>query len=108
MIPLWLGGVVPVDFIAALKIFWFGNVNALFGGHLVTDALVELAIAFILIWGITFGAIISLRRGKWISILGTYVILNRLLCGKIEGNSIEKGMEIRYGSSHHTGSFAPV
>src|SRR5438270_13570184 len=75
MIPLWLGGVVPVDFIAALKIFWFGNVYALFGGHLVTDALVELAIGFILTWGITFGAIISLRRDKWISSLRTSVKL---------------------------------
>ena len=77
-IPLLIGGAASVGFIAALKIFWFGNVNALFGGHLLTDALVELAIAFILIWGIIFGAIISLRYGKWISILGSYVKLTLL------------------------------
>jgi amino acid transporter len=77
-IPLLLGGAIPVGIIAALKIFWFGNANVLFGGHLVTDALIELAIAFVLIWGITCGAIISLRRGKWISILGTYVKLTLL------------------------------
>ncbi len=70
--PLLIGGSVAVNLIAALKIFWFGTINYLFGGHPMTDALVELAIAFVLIWGITFGAIISLRLGKWISIVGTY------------------------------------
>lgn len=64
--------------IAALKIFWFGGVNTLFGGSRATDALVELAIAFVLICGITCGAMISLRRGKWISIAGTYVKLTLL------------------------------
>jgi glutamate:GABA antiporter len=77
-IPLLMGGAVPVGMIAALKIFWFGNANSLFGGQLVTDALVGLAIAFVFICGITFGAIISLRHGKWISIIGTYVKLTLL------------------------------
>ena len=38
-------------------------------------ALVELALAFLFIWGITFGAIISLRHGKWISTIGFFVKL---------------------------------
>ena len=49
--------------------------NLLFGGHLVTDVLVELALAFLFIWGITVGAIISLRHGKWISTVGFFVKL---------------------------------
>ena len=74
-IPLLMGGSAAVGIIAAIKIFWFGNANFLFGGHVVTDVLVELALAFLFIWGITFGAIISLRRGKWISTVGFFVKL---------------------------------
>jgi len=70
--PILIGGSVALNIIAALKIYWFGNINYLFGGSRVTDALVELAIAFVVIWGISFGAIISLHIGKWISIIGTY------------------------------------
>ena len=77
-VPLLIGGSSAVIMIAALKIFWFGNVNYLFGGHLVTDALVELAMAFVWTWGITFGAIIPLRRGKWISTVGFFVKLTPL------------------------------
>ena len=40
-----------------------------------TDVLVELALAFVFIWGITVGAIISLRHGKWISTVGFFVKL---------------------------------
>ena len=40
-----------------------------------TDVLVELAFALLFIWGITFGAIISLRHGKWISTVGFFVKL---------------------------------
>ena len=61
--------------IAAFKIFWFGSSAYLFGGHLVTDVLVDLALALLFIWGITFGAIISLRSGKWISTVGFFVKL---------------------------------
>src|SRR5215469_9574867 len=78
-IPLLIGGSAAVITIAALKIFWFGNANFLFGGHLLTDALVELALAFLFIWGITFGAIISLCRGKWISTVGFFVKLTLLI-----------------------------
>jgi glutamate:GABA antiporter len=72
-IPLLLGGAFAVGIIAALKTFWFGSTNYLFGGQVVTDAFVEMMIAFVLICGITFGALISLRQGKWIPIVGSYV-----------------------------------
>ena len=61
--------------IASLKIFWFGSANFLFGGHRLSDLLVELALALAFIWGITYGAIISLRNGKWISTVGFFVKL---------------------------------
>jgi len=74
-VPLLMGGSAAVIMIAALKIFWFGSANFLFGGHLLSDLLVELALALVFIWGITFGAIISLRHGKWISTVGFFVKL---------------------------------
>ena len=74
-VPLLIGGSAAVIMIAALKIFWFGNANVLFGNYVVTDVLVELTLAFLFIWGITFGAIISLRHGKWISTVGFFVKL---------------------------------
>ena len=77
-VPLLMGGSAAVIMIAAIKIFWFDNANVLFGGHVVTDVLVELALAFIFIWGITISAIISLRYGKWISTVGFFVKLSLL------------------------------
>ncbi len=74
-IPLLVGGSFAVIMIAALKIFWFGSATYLFGGHPVTDVLIELALAFVFIWGITVGAIISLRHGKWIPTVGFFVKL---------------------------------
>jgi len=74
-VPLLIGGSAAVIMIAALKIFWFGDANFLFGSNVVTDVLVELAFALLFIWGITFGAIISLRHGKWISTVGFFVKL---------------------------------
>src|SRR6266702_7851439 len=74
-VPLLIGGSAAVIMIAALKIFWFGDANVLFGSYVVTDVLVELAFALLFIWGITFGAIISLRHGKWISTVGFFVKL---------------------------------
>jgi amino acid transporter len=74
-IPLLMGGSAAVGIIAAIKIFWFGDANFLFGNDVVTDVLVELAFALLFIWCITFGAIISLRRGKWISTVGFFVKL---------------------------------
>jgi amino acid transporter len=77
-IPLLMGGSVAVGMIAALKIFWFGSATYLFGGHLVTDVLIELALAIIFVWGITGSAIIALRHGKWISTVGFFVKLTLL------------------------------
>jgi amino acid transporter len=74
-VPLLIGGSTAVIMIVALKIFWFGDANFLFGSDVVTDVLVELAFALLFIWGITFGAIISLRHGKWISTVGFFVKL---------------------------------
>ncbi len=74
-VPLLLGGSSAVIMIAALKIFWFGSAAYVFGGHPATDVLVELVLAFVFIWGITIGAIISLRQGKWISTVGFFVKL---------------------------------
>jgi glutamate:GABA antiporter len=74
-IPLLMGGSSAVIMIAALKIFWFGSATFFFGGNQVIDMFVELAIALLFIWGITFGAIISLRYGKWISTVGFFVKL---------------------------------
>src|SRR5438874_4842603 len=44
-VPLLIGGSTAVIMIAALKIFWFGDANVLFGSDVVTDVLVELALA---------------------------------------------------------------
>ena len=70
-----MGGSGAVGIIAALKIFWFGSITYLFGGHLLPDVLVELVLAFVFIWGIALGAIISLRHSKWISTVGFFVKL---------------------------------
>ena len=78
-VPLLIGGASVVGILAALKTFWFGNTNYLFGGQVATDALVEMGIAFVLICGITFGAIISLRRGKWIATVGSFCKITLLL-----------------------------
>jgi glutamate:GABA antiporter len=78
-VPLLIGGVTVVGIIAALKTFWFGNTNYLFGGQVATDAFVEMGIAFVLICSITFGSIISLRRGKWISTVGSFCKITLLL-----------------------------
>jgi glutamate:GABA antiporter len=78
-VPLLIGGATVVGIIAVLKTFWFGNTNYLFGGQVLPDALAEIVIAFTIICGITFGAIISLRRGKWISTVGSYCKITLLL-----------------------------
>jgi amino acid transporter len=73
--PLWVGGTLSVTAIAAIKIFWFGDPNYLFGGSNVANAIVEILIALIFIWGTTWCAIMSLRFGKWLSVFGSYVKL---------------------------------
>ena len=70
--PLWLGGLLSVTAIGAIKTFWFRSPNYMFGGNTTVDAIVQIAIALIFIWGTTWCAIMSLRFGKWLAILGSY------------------------------------
>ena len=51
------------------------SLNYKFGGSNVSDAIVEMVIALVFIWGTTWCAIMSLRFGKWLSVFGSYVKL---------------------------------
>jgi glutamate:GABA antiporter len=73
--PLWVGGTLSVTAIAAIKTFWFLNPNYVIGGSKITDAIVEMIIALLFIWGTTWCAIMSLHFGKWLSVFGSYVKL---------------------------------
>jgi glutamate:GABA antiporter len=73
--PLWVGGSLAVGAIAAIKLFWFGSLTYKFGGSTTIDAIVEMVIALIFIWGVTWSAIMSLKFGKWLSVFGSYVKL---------------------------------
>jgi amino acid transporter len=73
--PLWVGGTLSVTAIIAIKTFWFGNPNYQFGGSTIANAIVEMAIALIFIWGTTWCAIMSLKFGKRLSVYGSYVKL---------------------------------
>jgi len=73
--PLWVGGTLSVTAIAAIKTFWFLNPNYLIGGNKISDAIVEMVIALLFIWGTTWCAIMSLRFGKWLSVFGSYIKL---------------------------------
>ena len=77
--PLWVGGTLSVGAIAAIKTFWFQNPNFQFGGSTTVDAIVEIAIALLFIWGTTWCAIMSLRFGKWLSVFGSYIKLALLV-----------------------------
>ncbi len=73
--PLWVGGTLAVTAIIAIKTFWFGSPGFKFGGNNVTDAIVEIVIALLFIWGTTWCAIMSLHFGKWLSVFGSYIKL---------------------------------
>ena len=73
--PLWVGGSLAVGAIAAIKLFWFGSLSYTFGGTTTVDAIVEILIALVFIWGVTWSAILSLKFGKWLSVFGSYVKL---------------------------------
>lgn len=73
--PLWVGGSLSVAAIAAIKLFWFGSLSYKFGGSNGIDAVVEMAIALVFIWGTTWCAIMSLKFGKWLSVFGSYIKL---------------------------------
>lgn len=68
--PLWVGGTLSVTAIAAIRIFWF-NGNA-FSGNPTVNAGVEILLALVFIWGVTWSAIMSLHVGKWLSVFGSY------------------------------------
>src|SRR6266566_4085688 len=76
--PLWIAGTLSVGAIAAIKTFWFGSTSYQFGGTKVSDAIIEIVIAVLFIWGTTWCAIMSLRFGKWLSVFGSYVKLTLL------------------------------
>src|SRR5438876_4735399 len=76
--PLWLGGTLAVGAIAAIKLLWFGSLNFQFGGNATTDAIVEILIALVFVWGTIWFAILSLRVGKYISVFGSYLKLGLL------------------------------
>ena len=71
--PLWIGGTLSVTAIAAIKTFWFNNPNVVWGGSPAIDALCEMLVALIFIWGTIWCAITSLRIGKWLAVIGSYV-----------------------------------
>jgi len=73
--PLWVGGTLSVTAIAAIKTFWFGNPNIVWGGSPLVNAICEMLVALVFIWGTTWCAITSLRFGKWLSVFGSYVKL---------------------------------
>jgi amino acid transporter len=73
--PLWIAGTLSVGAIAAIKTFWFGSTSYLIGGSKVSDAIIEMVIALLFIWGTTWCAIMSLRFGKYLSVFGSYVKL---------------------------------
>jgi glutamate:GABA antiporter len=77
--PLWLGGTLAVGAIAAIKTFWFGNLNYQFGGSAGANAAIEILIALFFVWGTIWCAIMSLRFGKYISVFGSYLKLGLLV-----------------------------
>jgi amino acid transporter len=70
--PLWVGGTLAVTAIGAIKVFWFQNGNYQFFGSQTGNAVTEIVIALLFIWGVTWSAILSLRVGKWLSVFGSY------------------------------------
>src|SRR5579863_5612236 len=54
---------------------WFGSSGYLFFGNHVADAITEMVIALLFIWGTTWCAIMSLKFGKKLSVYGSYINL---------------------------------
>src|SRR5436190_1395449 len=73
--PLWLGGTLAVTAVIAIKTLGFGNPTMLFGGSVVTDAIITMLIALVFIWGTTWCAIVSIHAGKWLPTIGICVRL---------------------------------
>jgi len=76
--PLWLGGTLSVTAIAVVKSLWFNNPKLLFGGTGVSDAVIEMLIALVFIWGTVTCTLLSLEVGKWLSVFGSYIKLTLL------------------------------
>lgn len=74
-LPFWIGAVLSIGAIEALKTLWFGNPNFLFGGSLASDAVIEIVIALAFIWGTTWCASIPLQSGKWLTNVGGFLKL---------------------------------
>src|SRR6266700_2380489 len=70
--PLWIGGTLSVTVIAAIATFFYGDPNAQVGGSVLTNTIFRIVVALIFIWGITWSAILALRVGKWLSVIGSY------------------------------------
>jgi hypothetical protein len=48
-----------------------------FFGSQTGNAVTEIVIALLFIWGVTWSAILSLRVGKWLSVFGSYAKFSR-------------------------------
>lgn len=70
--PLWIGGTLSVTVIIAIATFFYGDPNAQVGGSVLTNTIFRILVALIFIWGITWSAILALRVGKWLSVIGSY------------------------------------
>src|SRR6266487_4024574 len=70
--PLWIGGTLSVTAIVAIATFFYGDPNAQVGGSVLTNTIFRIVVALIFIWGITWSAILALRVGKWLSVIGSY------------------------------------
>src|SRR2546430_7216188 len=73
--PLGLGAPLPVTAVIAIKALGFGKPTMLFGGSVVTDAIITMLIALVFIWGTTWCAIVSIHAGKWLPFIGICVRL---------------------------------
>lgn len=73
--PLWIGGTMFVTVITSIKLFWFGDINILFGGNKVTDTLITILISLAFIWGTVICVLLPMRSGKWLSIVGSILKL---------------------------------
>jgi amino acid transporter len=71
--PLWVGGTLSVTAIAAVKTFWFGNPNIVWGNNVWVNAGCEMLVALVFVWGTTWCAIASLHVGKWLTVIGSYI-----------------------------------
>ncbi|GCE24041.1 hypothetical protein KDK_78410 [Dictyobacter kobayashii] len=59
--PLWIGGTMFVTVITAIKVFWFGRTDYLFGGNKIADVWITIAIAALFIWSIMGAALLPSR-----------------------------------------------